>query len=155
MRGKQGKRVIAPHLCLCGGTPPYNPELLNDARLLIVHRPLSYPWFCNAVIRLSGKTFSTFLSRILHLTVYFFYPPLFLSSFSPPFQHSTSFAILQALYKFDATDPTDLALMPGDLIDVDRIDAGEWGMGENYYTTIHLSLECIYNLSCGAQRPLL
>ena len=36
---------------------------------------------------------------------------------------------VQALYKFDATDPTDLALSPGDLIDVAKVDDGEWGMG--------------------------
>ena len=36
---------------------------------------------------------------------------------------------VQALYKFDATDPTDLALSPGHLIDVPQVDAGEWGMG--------------------------
>lgn len=38
-------------------------------------------------------------------------------------------AVYKALYKFDATDPTDLALKPGDLIDVAKVDPGEWGMG--------------------------
>lgn len=37
--------------------------------------------------------------------------------------------VFKALYKFAATDSTDLELLPGDLVDVSKVDPGEWGMG--------------------------